>query len=701
MSTFEKIWSSEQIDVTKTIPQLSDLLNDIQNRESNLESPEDDRQNFATFFGIDKDRVKKVSLDMASKTYSVTVDLPFTFPKDNTFSEVNVECIIPVKYEVGRQWRIYTPDMSWITFPDSDSKIAFENGKLKFNDLVFDYADLSNPNSNHLNFMKFQYNGFESEKGIIDKISKALTINVDNFPETLWETDQDKLYYHDWKTEEQSISTSNIGNIDFKKSLEQGFVLWQPQKIDEKHYERTITLTDGIETTMKISYIINEKGQLTIDKASLGNGKTLAINGFEFKNCNIIEWADHTIQFQFDDKELQAYQTHLVDFHKAVFDLFRNQTNNSMANDYESFYTEEYFGRNPDRKTTDIESIVNIDANKIKGYYSFEVDNGKYINFSYQNGNLLLKDDYGNPTDTISYNGEAHNYIISIIPNKGEKTWQNEENTLEDTSPDEQDTSKRELAIHTDLGKAPEYQYLSFKLNGEPLNVQGIYQDGKLRLKDETWIISEIPVKYDKKKWYELETPKTTLKSEYFKYLTPTIQNDVPMFSQEDMNNIDEGMFKDHASILTQEECVIVNNRTYKIENNNGEINLVEYVPDSIKNIKNEEQTFYGKAQNIAKVQITQLWADGTTYTPYHTNSWDGIWMKMECSANTPTFHCVMTNGKGTPIDLSFEYNDSLTEFEYKGPQKITLWVSEYTLSYDQENNQIKITPTSGQTKSE
>jgi len=93
-----------------------------------------------------------------------------------------------------------------------------------------------------------------------------------------------------------------------------------------------------------------------------------------------------------------------------------------MANDYDSFYTKEYFGRNPDRKTTDIESIVNIDANKIKGYYSFEVDNGKYINFSYQNGNLLLKDDYGNPTDTISYNGKAHNYIISIIPNKGEQT---------------------------------------------------------------------------------------------------------------------------------------------------------------------------------------------------------------------------------------------------------------------------------------
>jgi len=98
MSTFENFSNTEQVDVTT--PQLSDLLNDI---ESNLESPEDDRQNFATFFGIDKDRVKKVSLDMESKTYSVTVNLPFTFPKDNTFSEVNVECTIPVKYEVGKQ----------------------------------------------------------------------------------------------------------------------------------------------------------------------------------------------------------------------------------------------------------------------------------------------------------------------------------------------------------------------------------------------------------------------------------------------------------------------------------------------------------------------------------------------------------------------------------------------------------------------
>jgi len=79
------------------------------------------------------------------------------------------------------------------------------------------------------------------------------------------------------------------------------------------------------------------------------------------------------------------------------------------------------------------------------------------------------------------------------------------------------------------------------------------------------------------------------------------------MFSQEDMNNIDEGMFKDNESVLRQEKCIVLKDKTYKVENNQGEINLVEYVPESITKIKDEERNFYEQAQNIAKVQITQL----------------------------------------------------------------------------------------------
>ena len=113
--------------------------------------------------------------------------------------------------------------MNAITFKDSNIKL--ENGKIKINDLVFDVKDLSNPNKTHLNFMKFKYNDFESEQGIKEKISKSLEIKVDNFPTTLSESDQDKLYYQDWETDKQSVYSSNIGDIDFKSSLEQGFVL--------------------------------------------------------------------------------------------------------------------------------------------------------------------------------------------------------------------------------------------------------------------------------------------------------------------------------------------------------------------------------------------------------------------------------------------------------------------------------------------
>ena len=81
----------------------SEIKEELTQLNESIESPEDDPQIFATFFGIDKDRIKEVQLDMATKTYFVTVDLPFTFSKDNKFSEVNAECTIPVKYEVGKQ----------------------------------------------------------------------------------------------------------------------------------------------------------------------------------------------------------------------------------------------------------------------------------------------------------------------------------------------------------------------------------------------------------------------------------------------------------------------------------------------------------------------------------------------------------------------------------------------------------------------